>query len=154
MATYNVSTPLPPLRFVKKNWLIAWAVGNPGNAVIVCPPVVGVPVPTVPTLIVPAPEETYSWPENMLTARRFVTVVETVVLVLLPADAATTPVLEPTAQTFVPSVAAERILPVLNPVLPRVVYDCCVPLALSSVIARGTVVAEVAATEAVGIGAL
>jgi hypothetical protein len=90
----------------------------------------------------------------MLTSRRFVAVVETVVLVVLPAEAATTPVLEPIAQTFVPSVAAERILPWLNPVLPKVVYDCCVPLALNTEMARGTVVAVVLGTEAVGIGAL
>ena len=128
-------------------------VGKPGNAVIVCPVVVGVPVPTVPILIVCAPEETYNWPENMLTPRRFVAVVETVVLVLLPADAATTPVTEPIPQTFVPSVVAERILPALNAVLPRVVYDCCDPLALITAIARGTAVADVAETEAVGIGA-
>lgn len=144
-----MSTPEPPLRLAKKNWLIPCVAGNPGRAVITWPVVIGVPVPTLPIRIAPALDETYNCPPNIATSRRFATVDETVVLELPPAVAVTTPVTDPIAQIFVPSVAAERILPPLNELLPNVVYDCWAPLLSINTTARGTVAADDVATETV-----
>ena len=83
---YRVSTPTTPAsKSAKKKAFGLPLVGKPGGLVMVCPLVVGVPIPTAPIRkALPAPVDTYSWPPNILTWRKFVCVVLSWVEVVEP----------------------------------------------------------------------